>query len=71
MISTCTGDYNYELPKPQMNSDPGEPLLPGLVVLLDNNIIFVFVAGFVQGIYFLTASGKISTSIRRSFYSSK
>lgn len=62
MISNCTWAQINELPEPQMNSGPGPPP-PGLELPLDTNIIFLLVAGLGLGIYFLTASGKKSTSI--------
>jgi len=63
VISTCGWAQNNKLPEPQMNSDPGGPPPPGLVVPLDTNIIFLMVAGLGLGVYFITASGKKSTSI--------
>ncbi len=65
MISTCTWAQDKELPEPQMNSEsdgPGPPP-PGLVVPLDTNIFILLVSGLALGIYFLTATGKKSTSI--------
>ncbi len=63
VISPCTWAQDNKLPEPQMNSDPGGPPPPGLVVPLDTNIFILFAAGLGLGIYFLTASGKKSTSI--------
>ncbi|HZJ35673.1 MAG TPA: hypothetical protein VFD29_03530 [Gillisia sp.] len=64
MISTCTWAQDKELPEPQMNAldGPGPPP-PGLPLPLDTNIFILLVAGLGLGIYFLTASGKKSTSI--------
>jgi len=55
---------NKELPEPQMNAldGPGPPP-PGLPLPLDTNIFILFAAGLGLGIYFLTASGKKSTSL--------
>ena len=64
MISTCTWAQDKELPEPQMDSGPGGPPPPGLIVPLDTNKIFLLVAGICLGTYFLTASGKKSTSIQ-------
>jgi len=63
MISTCTWAQDDKLPEPQMNSAPGGPPPPGLVVPLDTNIFILFAAGLGLGIYFLTASGKKFASI--------
>jgi len=64
VISTCTWAQDNKLPEPKMmNSGPGGPPPPGLVVPLDTNIIILFAAGLGLGVYFLTASGKNSTSI--------
>ncbi len=65
MMSTLTLAQNNKLPEPQMNSEldgPGPPP-PGLVVPLDTNIFILLASGLALGIYFLTASGKKSTSI--------
>jgi len=64
VISTCTFAQGNKLPEPQMNSTGGPgPPPPGLELPLDTNIIFLLAAGLCLGIYFLTTSGKKSTSI--------
>jgi len=63
VISTFAWAQDNKLPEPQMNSGPGGPPPPGLVVPLDTNIFILFAAGLGLGIYFLKASGKKSTSI--------
>jgi len=49
--------------RPAKDCAPGNPPPPGLVLPIDSNIYFLFAAGLGLGIYFLTASGKKSTSI--------
>lgn len=51
-----------DLPEPQMNSDPGGPPPPGLVVPIDTDVYILLIAGLFLGSYFLLLTRRKSPS---------
>ena len=64
ILTSLSWGQTADLPEPQMNSDPGGPPPPGLVVPIDTNSSILLIAGIFLGIYFLLLS-------QRNFLSQK